>query len=82
MKYLYDNYQDFTQTHSQAARDWVKQYDYSVLKPYYISMVKPKEVVLGSENKIEIDKITTNSPELFARYKKIMAGHDAHVIEH
>lgn len=66
---VYNNYDSYLQK-SEASRKWVTQYDYKNLKPYYRSLVKPKKILLGQENKIGPDYLMTNSSSLYEKYKK------------
>lgn len=53
-------------------RKWVRQFDLRSLKPYYLSLVKPKRVILGHENKVGIDFLMTNSQTLFNKYQELL----------
>lgn len=66
----YDEYAD----RSLKLKDWVKKYDYEELKPYYLSLVKPKNVYLSTTNKILKDSLYTNSSKLYQKYKKLLKG--------
>lgn len=68
---VYENYSFFKQKALQG-REWVKQYNYSQLKAYYRSLIKPKKVVLGSSNTILSDCLTTNSQALYDKYRTII----------
>lgn len=54
-------------------RKWVSQYDCDnvELQIQYRTLVKPKNVVLGKENKIDKNTLTTNSEELYLKYIQI-----------
>lgn len=67
---VYHNYKKHLKI-AENARKWVCKYDHSNLKQYYLSLVKPKKVILGNENKIGIDYLMTDSPELFNKYKDL-----------
>ncbi len=64
---VYDRYDDYLKM-SEAARDWVRKYEYKNLKGLYRSLVKPKNIILGKENRITEDCLITNSQELYEKY--------------
>jgi glycosyltransferase involved in cell wall biosynthesis len=68
---VYYNYDKHLKSGPQA-RDWVRQYEYENLKDLYIGLVKPKKVVLGNENTVTEDCLTTTSQELFEKYQRIL----------
>ena len=68
---IYDNYDHYLQQGAQA-RAWVKQYCYSELRPLYVSLVKPQHIILGQENKLTAHSLTTDSPELFEKYQRLL----------
>ena len=70
LKKVYDNYSAYLQQ-GKAARQWVRQYEYSALKPLYLSLIKPKKVLLGKENRITEEYLMTTSFELLKKYQKI-----------
>lgn len=70
MQEVYRNYPSFLKR-SQEMRHWVEQYQYKNLKDYYKSLVKPKKVILGTENKITPDYIMTTSKKLFTKYNSL-----------
>lgn len=72
MKSVYENYSHHLKTASER-RIWASQYDYSYLKKFYKTLVKPKEVVLSSENKITENILMTNSIKLKDKYDKIIS---------
>lgn len=63
---VYENYEQYLQK-AQAARDWARQYQFENLKDYYLSLVKPKRVILGEEDKIGPDFLMTKSIELYEK---------------
>ena len=73
---MYNNYDSYLQKGTEA-RQWAAQYDFSNKKIHelYLSLVAPKEVVLGSENKLEADCLTTTSQELFQKYTNLRPVH-------
>lgn len=67
LKEVYNNY-NYYLSKSLQARQWVKQYLYKNLKPKYLSLIKPKKVILGPKNKIENNYLITNSRTLYKKY--------------
>lgn len=70
LKEMYVNYKSYL-TQSLQLRQWALRYDYDQLKPLYKSLIKPENVVLGADNKIEEHTLTTNSKELYMKYQVI-----------
>lgn len=70
LKDMHKNYQYYLDK-SSSARNWAMQYTYQSLRPYYLSLVKPNNVVLGKENIITKDYIETNSETLYKKYKEL-----------
>lgn len=70
LRNLYEHY-DQHLSHAAAARNWVRQYEYKNLLPLYKSLVIPKKVILGEENKITPDYLMTNSKKLFTKYQQL-----------
>ena len=68
---VYDHYDVYLQK-GPKAREWAAQYDYNRMTPLYMSLIKPKRIVLGAENTILQDGIMTTSKKLVRKYKKIM----------
>ncbi len=70
---VYTNYDQYLQKGKQA-REWASFYDYSNpdLKVLYKSMVNPKKVVLGLEDKIYSDRLVTTSRTLYEKYKNVI----------
>ncbi len=69
MRDVYSNY-SYYQKMAQKGKEWVAWHDFSHMKQKYLSLIKPKKVVLGKYNKIENDCLITNSTILFDKYKK------------
>lgn len=67
---VYNNYQNYLHK-AQSSREWVKQYSWSNLKPKYINLVKPKQIILGNQNIVTNDYLMTNSEKLYNKYKKL-----------
>jgi len=70
MRHVFGNYKEYLEL-TAGGRQWIRQYNYKSLKPYYLSLVKPKRVILGKENKICDDFIMTDSVSLFNKYKEL-----------
>lgn len=69
---VYEHYNMYLDKTKQA-REWVRQYQFEELKPLYLTLVKPKKVVLGKENKLEAGCLTTNSKDLYEKYLSIIS---------
>lgn len=69
---VYQNYDKYLKNGSEA-RKWVSFYSYSndYLKKLYKTLVSPKEIVLGNENKLEPDRLTVDSQELYEKYLRL-----------
>ncbi len=52
------------------SRDWAKQYCYNNLKQNYHSLVAPRQIVFGKENKVTMGILSTNSNDLYKKYQK------------
>ncbi len=63
----YENY-DLLLQNGHAARKWAAKYQYKNLKSLYRTLIKPKKVILGNENKITSDYLVTNSQDLYNKY--------------
>jgi glycosyltransferase involved in cell wall biosynthesis len=70
---VYSNYPVYVHK-ALDGRNWVRQYDCENpnLRSQYLTLVKPKKVVLGNENKIEDDTLITNSIELYQKYIELI----------
>ena len=55
-----------------VAREWARRYHYTQMAPLYMSLIKPKRVVLGDKDAILEDGIMTKSKKLVRKYKKVM----------
>ena len=67
MDYVYNNY-DTCLSKANEGREWVKQYLWPNLKEKYLSLIKPKNVVLGNENIIVDGGFVTTSKKLKSKY--------------
>lgn len=70
---VYKNYAKYI-TKAREGRKWVYQYDCTNpdLQNLYLTLIKPKQVMLGSENAIKNGVITTDSFMLYQKYKQII----------
>lgn len=71
LREVYENYSQYLQN-AQAARDWVRRYEFKNLKAYYRSLANPKRVILGDEDKIGPDFLMTTSKELYEKYDRLI----------
>lgn len=69
---VYENYEWYWEL-AQQGREWVKQYDCNNpnLQALYRTLIKPKHVVLGTENQITEEALITNSESLYQKYLQI-----------
>ena len=67
---VYQNYGHYLKL-AHKGREWVKQYLPENLTKKYKMLVEPSRVLLGDRNEITDDYLMTDSPELFAKYKKL-----------
>jgi glycosyltransferase involved in cell wall biosynthesis len=72
MKDVFENYEKYINK-AREGRKWVEQYNVSnpELQKLYHTLIKPKTIVLGSNNEIVDGTLTTNSPRLFQKYLQI-----------
>ncbi len=64
---VYENYDVFLHKAHQG-REWVKQYLSHNLKAKYLSLFKPKKVILGSKNEVSDDYLIVDSEALYQKY--------------
>lgn len=67
LREVYTNYQTYIERGPQA-REWARQYTHANLKAKYVTLFKPKKVMLGNKNSIEDDCLITKSQELYQKY--------------
>lgn len=67
---VYSNYAHYKSL-ALEGREWVKQYLPERLSPLYLTMIKPKNIVLGSENKITEDTLITNNKTLYEKFSHL-----------
>lgn len=67
---MYTHY-DLYLRQAPELKKWAQKYDFAALKSSYLSLIKPKSVTLSTKNKITPQGVSTNSRELFEKFKKI-----------
>ncbi len=67
---VYTNYTSYLKT-AHEGRSWVKKYQNKEVKRYYYNLFKPRNISLGQSNKITEHGISTNSINLYNKYKKL-----------
>lgn len=67
MHHVYTQYEHYLEN-AHKCRIWAQQYLYENLRPLYLSMVKPKEVVLGQTDVITADYLMTGNKRLYEKY--------------
>ncbi len=68
---VYNNYDLYLQK-ALGGKEWVQQYLTDSLKPKYLSLVKPKKVILSDCNTIGDTYIKTDSVALYEKYQKLL----------
>jgi glycosyltransferase involved in cell wall biosynthesis len=68
---VYNNYL-FYKNKALNAKNWVDQFSFNYLKEEYCNLVSPKNILLGSENKITDSYLMTNSTSLYKKYLQIL----------
>ncbi len=71
LREVYENYAYYQQK-AKAGPNWVSQYHWKALKPKYLSLIKPKKIVLDKKNVIANDGLMTDSPSLYRKYKEAL----------
>lgn len=71
MRDVYENYEEYLAKGAEAKK-WAATSDFSHLRPYYLSLLNPKKISLGTENKVTPNEIITNSETLFKKYSRII----------
>ena len=69
---VYKNYNKHLEKVKQG-RDWVRQYTWDNLKNKYLSLIKPKNIVLSDTNEILDDCLKINDIALYNKYIKVFA---------
>ena len=71
LREVYENY-EYHLWQARKGREWVKQYLYKNLEPYYMGLLKPMNIVLSSGNQIMPNALWTSSKSLYQKYNKIL----------
>lgn len=66
---VYENYHQYLYK-AYAGRKWVTQYLSDSLRARYVSMLKPKMILLGDRNEVTNDYVMTDSKVLYDKYIK------------
>ena len=66
MKKVVDNYDQYL-SQAHGGREWVKQYLWSSLKPTYLGLINPKNIVKGLVNEVGPNCLTTDNDKLFKK---------------
>lgn len=66
-------YSDWTEA-VKSAKDWTKQYLWSELKPFYLSLIKPKLILKSNKNSINQNSIEIEDKKLYEKYCKVFGG--------
>ncbi len=66
---VFYNYEE-TLEHASTYREFAKQFSKEQITKKYLTMLKPKKVMLGEINKISEELLVTNSKELLEKYNK------------
>ncbi len=67
---VYTHYEDYLKC-APFARLFAARSHYPHIRPLYLSLVKPKRVILGKENRLTADYLMTDSEELYKKYKNL-----------
>lgn len=67
---VYSQYALYLQR-SEKAREWAAQYRYEQLAWMYKSLIIPKKILLGAEDRVVQDGVMTSSKALYKKYRKI-----------
>lgn len=70
LREVYNNYAEYKKK-AKLAKQWVKQYTWQNLKNKYLTLIRPKKVILGNSNEILQNCIVTNSKVLYEKYLSI-----------
>lgn len=68
---VYINYEHYLRQ-GLSAREWVKQYSYDQLKPLYLSLINPKQIILCKKNQITPDCLFIDSKELCNKFHHLL----------
>lgn len=73
LKDVYNHYPEYIEKAKQG-REWVKEYDCKnpKLQALYRTLVKPKQIILGTNNVVTEEALITNSEELYQKYLQLL----------
>ena len=58
----------------KSAKNWTNQYLWSELKPFYLSLIKPKLILKSNKNSINKNSIEIEDKKLYEKYCKAFGG--------
>jgi glycosyltransferase involved in cell wall biosynthesis len=64
------NYDRYLQQ-AQGGRAWVRQYLLPELKPAYLNLLKPTEIVFGNKNVVDKEKLMTSDKKLYSKLRSV-----------
>lgn len=70
MREVYQNYSCYLQK-AQEGPQWVSQYHWKNLKQKYLSLIKPKRIILGEKNILTDEYLMTDSQKLYDTYQRV-----------
>lgn len=68
---VYNNYDSYLEK-AIRGREWVTRFQWENLKLRYLNLIKPKKIILGSENVVTDEYLMTNSEVLYQKYLEIL----------
>lgn len=71
LREIYVNYHVYLEK-AKRGRTWVQRYLWKNLRNKFLSLIKPKKVLLGEENTIADDFLMTTSPSLYKKYSEMI----------
>lgn len=73
---VYNNYSDYIQR-AQEGRVWCEQFQTDRWKKNYLSLLRPKEIILGRQNTINGESLMTDSIKLYEKYIQLIQKNEA-----
>lgn len=70
LRTMYEHYDTYL-SQAPLLRAWAAQYDYESLHSLYTTLLKPKHIVLGDEDMLHGETLTTSSLNLYNKYQAI-----------
>lgn len=71
LREVYTHYESYVKK-AREGREWVKQYLWSERKAHFLTLIKPKKVILGNENSITAHYLMTSSKNLYLKYNQLI----------